>query len=60
MSGHHGKRGRITGRGPATDEFSHSHPCPSTGKPSEPCPGYVIGGSNDPSNMRWQATRAPM
>jgi len=40
------------------------HPCPSTGKISGPCPGYVIdhvaplkrGGADDPSNMQWQTT----
>lgn len=48
----------------AKDEFKHSHPCPSTGKSSGSCPGYVIdhvtplkrGGADDPSNMQWQTT----
>jgi hypothetical protein len=46
----------------AKDEFKHSHPCPSTGKSSGACPGYVIdhvvplkrGGADAPSNMQWQ------
>jgi len=40
----------------------HSHPCPSTGKPKEPCPGYAIGGGSegDPSPMQWQAVQVPM
>src|SRR5260221_14767049 len=40
------------------------HPCPSTGKTSGPCPGYVVdhvkplkrGGADAPSNMQWQTT----
>lgn len=42
--------------------FMKSHPCPSTGKTSGACPGYVVdhvkalkhGGADDPSNMQWQ------
>ena len=44
--------------------FEKSHPCPSTGKSSGACPGYVIdhvvplkrGGADRPGNMRWQTT----
>lgn len=50
----------------AKDAFKHSHPCPSTGKSSGACPGYVIdhvrplskGGPDAPTNMQWQTTEA--
>jgi len=40
-----------------------THPCPSTGKTSGACPGYVVdlkqalkhGGADSPSNMQWQS-----
>jgi len=43
-------------------EFAGKNPCPSTGKPELPCPGYSIdfatplcaGGSEDISNMQWR------
>ena len=43
-------------------EFARQNPCPSTGNPALPCPGYIMdfatplcaGGSDDISNMRWQ------
>jgi hypothetical protein len=46
----------------AKDDFRKSHPCPSTGKSTGACPGYVIdhveplkrGGADAPSNMQWQ------
>jgi hypothetical protein len=46
----------------AKDQFKKSHPCPSTGKSSGACPGYVIdhkqalkhGGADAPYNMQWQ------
>jgi hypothetical protein len=62
MSGHRHKHGNTQHGGHATDEFMSSHPCPSTGKPSRSCPGYVIsdGGTGDPSTMQWQAVQAPM
>ena len=49
----------------ARREFQHSNRCPSTGRASGACPGYVVdhirplkrGGSDTPSNMQWQ-TRA--
>jgi hypothetical protein len=44
-------------------EFKHSHPCPSTGRTSGACPGYVValkhGGSDTPANMRWQTKAEP-
>src|SRR5438874_5264486 len=48
----------------AKRSFESSHPCPSTGKSSGPCPGYVVdhvrplkrGGADSPSNMQWQTT----
>jgi len=38
------------------------HPCPATGSPKGPCPGYTIdhrialcvGGPDTPANMQWQ------
>jgi hypothetical protein len=47
-------------------QFMKSHPCPSTGKGSGPCPGYIVdhvkplkrGGPDNPSNMQWQTTEA--
>lgn len=49
----------------AKTEFKHAHPCPSTGKGTGSCPGYIIdhvtalkrGGSDAPSNMQWQTTK---
>jgi len=46
----------------AKDSFKRQQPCPSTGRGSGPCPGYVIdhvnplecGGADAPSNMQWQ------
>lgn len=46
--------------------FMHSHPCPSTGKTSGACRGYVVdhvtplkrGGADAPSNMQWQTIDA--
>ena len=50
----------------AKNSFKHSHPCPSTGKSSGACPGYVVdhvkplacGGADAPSNMQWQTVAA--
>ena len=49
----------------AKTEFKHAHRCPSTGKGTGSCPGYIIdhvtalkrGGSDAPSNMQWQTTQ---
>jgi hypothetical protein len=59
---------RHTTRAPARSssarrEFQRQHPCPSTGKPTGACPGYVVdhivplkrGGLDAPSNMQWQS-----
>lgn len=48
----------------ARAEFQRHHPCPDTGKPRGPCPGYVAdhirplcaGGADHPINMQWQTT----
>lgn len=50
----------------AKNDFKKQHPCPSTGRSSGACPGYVIdhvkplkrGGADQPSNMQWQTTQA--
>ena len=42
--------------------FKRQHPCPATGLPAGPCPGYVIdhvrplacGGPDRPENMQWE------
>ena len=57
-----GSHGRIERSAEARDAFKRQQPCPSTGKSSGPCPGYVIdhvkplecGGADSPSNMQWQ------
>jgi hypothetical protein len=58
----HTPSGHIERSQVARIEFKKSHPCPSTGRSSGACPGYVIdhvkalkrGGADDPSNMQWQ------
>lgn len=73
-TGTHGKsasaqrdpHGHIKRSEEAKDHFKKSHPCPSTGKSSGACPGYVIdhitplkrGGADAPSNMQWQTEAA--
>lgn len=47
-------------------KFMRTHPCPSTGKTSGACPGYVVdhrqalkhGGADRPENMQWQTKAA--
>lgn len=54
--------GKIARSGAVKGQFKKSHPCPSTGKSSGACPGYVIdhrialkrGGADRPDNMQWQ------
>ena len=62
MSSHRAKHRNGKRSEHARNEFMSSHPCPSTGKPTTPCPGYAIGGAggDDPSMMQWQAVQAPM
>ena len=58
--------GKIARSGKAKTDFKRTHPCPSTGKRSGSCPGYVIdhvtplkrGGADAPGNMQWQTTQA--
>jgi hypothetical protein len=59
-------RGRIKRSTAAKNAFKHEHPCPSTGRGSGSCPGYVIdhvnplecGGADAPGNMQWQTVQA--
>ena len=68
-SGHHKAQGvardahnKIARSGRARAEFKKTHACPSTGRSSGGCPGYVIdhvvplkrGGPDRPSNMQCQ------
>lgn len=54
--------GRIRRSAAAKHSFERQHPCPSTGRSSGRCPGYVVdhvrplecGGADAPSNMQWQ------
>ena len=58
--------GKIKRSKEATGAFQRQNPCPSTGKTSGKCSGYVIdhkiplakGGADDPSNMQWQTKEA--
>jgi hypothetical protein len=58
--------GRIPRSRAAKREFKKTHLCPSTGRKSGACPGYVIdhvialkrGGADQPGNMQWQTTQA--
>jgi hypothetical protein len=58
--------GRIKRSKAARSAFMRQQPCPSTGKTSGSCPGYVVDhvrplecrGADDPSNMQWQTTAA--
>jgi hypothetical protein len=54
--------GRIKRSTAERDAFGKHNPCPSTGRTSGSCSGYVIdhvqplkrGGADTPSNMQWQ------
>jgi hypothetical protein len=58
------KHGKIKRSKSAKAAFERLSPCPSTGKSSGRCPGYVVdhvqalecGGADAPSNMQWQTT----
>lgn len=58
------RHGKIKRSEAVKDAFKHSHPCPTTGKTSGPCPGYVIdhivplcaSGPDAAYNMQWQTT----
>jgi hypothetical protein len=59
-STHHGRyRRSATAK---NNNFKREHPCPSNGRASGSCPGYVIdhinplecGGADAPFNMQWQ------
>lgn len=60
------EHGRIARSESARAAFMREHPCPSTGRTSGPCPGYVVdhvralkhGGADTPSNMQWQTVEA--
>jgi hypothetical protein len=46
--------------------FTRDNPCPATGQPRGPCPGYVVdhitplcaSGADKPANMQWQTVEA--
>jgi hypothetical protein len=59
-------KGRIARSATAKRDFQKSHSCPSTGRTTGACKGYVIdhvvplkrGGADAPSNMQWQTVQA--
>jgi hypothetical protein len=59
-------KGRIRRSPAARRQFQKANPCPSTGKATGKCPGYVIdhvvplkrGGPDAPLNMQWQTLEA--
>jgi 5-methylcytosine-specific restriction endonuclease McrA len=56
------RQGRYRRSTTAKNNFKREHPCPSNGRSSGSCPGYVIdhinplecGGADAPFNMQWQ------
>jgi hypothetical protein len=60
------RHGRIKRSRAAKSAFEHQNPCPSTGKNSGACRGYIVdhkralecGGADSPSNMQWQTVAA--
>lgn len=65
-SGRRDSHGRIKRSSAAKGSFKRQHPCPSTGRRTGACPGYVIdhvralecGGADSPENMQWQTASA--
>jgi hypothetical protein len=63
---HRDAHGKIARDPRQANAFKKQHPCPSTGKSSGSCPGYVIdhviplkrGGADSPGNMQWQTKSA--
>lgn len=59
-------KGQIARSSWAKHQFERSHPCPSTGRASGNCPGYVVdhikplkrGVGDSPGNMQWQTKAA--
>jgi hypothetical protein len=64
--GERDKHGHLERSEEAKGSFKRQHPCPSTGRSSGACPGYVVdhvrplecGGADAPSNMQWQTVSA--
>jgi hypothetical protein len=60
------RHGRIRRSAAAKHSFERQQPCPSTGRSSGRCPGYVVdhvkplecGGADSPGNMQWQTVAA--
>ncbi len=56
------KHGKIKRSKAQKAAFQRENPCPSTGRTTGKCPGYVVdhvkalecGGADSPSNMQWQ------
>src|SRR5437773_11263059 len=66
LGGSRDSHGRIKRSEVSKRDFERHHPCPSSGKTSGACPGYVIdhvvplkrGGADAPGNMQWQTKEA--
>src|SRR5438132_1268478 len=66
LGGSRDSHGRIKRNEVAKRDFEHHHPCPSTGKKSGACPGYVVdhivplkrGGADARASMQWQTKDA--
>jgi hypothetical protein len=60
----HDAHGKIKRSSSAKAAFERQLPCPSTGRTSGRCPGYIVdhvrplecGGADAPSNMQWQTS----
>ncbi len=65
-SGARNRHGRIKRSAAAKNGFKRQHPCPSTGRSTGTCAGYVIdhvrplecNGADAPYNMQWQTVAA--